>query len=108
MRLRLPRAKALLRQPLLRLLAVNLLAGIVVAVLMLGGLMALNPFRLRDLILADAAGGAALGMLFFGFIITFGSMAMATAIMTLGAKPRDDGHQGGRRRRVPVRVRVRG
>ena len=44
---------SLLRQPLIRLLAVNLTAGIAIAVLMLGGLMALNPGGLRDLILAD-------------------------------------------------------
>jgi hypothetical protein len=66
----------LLRAPLFRLLAINLAAGIV-----LGGLLALNPFSLRDLILADSSPGIALGLLLFGFAITFGSAAMGTAIM---------------------------
>jgi hypothetical protein len=74
---------SLLRGPLFRLLAVNLAAGTGVAMLMLGGLMALNPCGLRDLILADRAGGVALGLLAFGLIITFGSVAMGSAIMAL-------------------------
>ena len=93
--------------PLLRLLAVNLAIGVAAAVLLLGGLLALNPFRLRDLLLADSGGGAALGLLLFGFVITFGSMAMGTAIMTLGRKPRRDGGNGHGRRVEPVRVRAR-
>ncbi len=76
----------LLRQPLLRLLAVNLTAGIAIAVLMLGGLMALNPGNLRDLILADRDSIVTLGLLLFGLLITFGSAAMGTAIMTLHHK----------------------
>ena len=74
----------LLCQPLLRLLAVNIAAGASVAVLMLGGLLALNPYGLRGLILSDRTGGVALALLLFGFLITFGSAAMGTAIMTLG------------------------
>ena len=45
----------LARQPLIRLLAVNLLGGAAVAGLMLCGLLALNPGNLRGLILADRA-----------------------------------------------------
>jgi len=99
----------LLRLPLLRLLAVNLAIGIAVAVLMLGGLMALNPLRLRELILADAAGGAALVLLLFGFLITFGSAAMGSAVMMLGRPPaqRGGGGGGGRRARLLARQRVR-
>ncbi|MFN3657315.1 MAG: hypothetical protein ACK4UO_08695 [Pseudolabrys sp.] len=95
------------RHPLLVLLAINLAIGVSVAVLLLGGLMALNPFRLRDLILADHAGGAALGLLLFGFVITFGSMAMGTAIMTLGHKPARKDGGGGKRAAEPAPVRVR-
>ena len=75
---------SLLRQPLIRLLAVNLAAGIAIAVLMLGGLLALNPGGLRDLIFADRDGIAALALLAFGLLITFGSAAMGSAIMALG------------------------
>ena len=72
------------RQPLFRLLLINLAVGAAAAVLMLGGLLALNPEGLRDLIFADRSPATALGLLLFGLIITFGSTAMGTAIMGLG------------------------
>jgi hypothetical protein len=74
----------LFREPLFRLLAVNLSIGVAAAVLMLGGLLALNPDRLRDLIMADQSPYLAAGLLLFGLVITFGSVAMGTAIMTIG------------------------
>jgi hypothetical protein len=74
----------LARQPLIRLLAVNCAAGIAAALLMLGGLMALNPGNLRALIFADRASGVALGLMLFGLVVTFGSVAMGSAIMALG------------------------
>ncbi len=79
---------SLLRQPLLRLLAVNLAVGAGVTALMLGGLLALNPGGLRELIFADRTPGAVLALLGFGFLITFGSAAMGSAIMALGARER--------------------
>ncbi len=97
----------LLRQPLLRLLAVNLAIGVIAAVLMLGGLLAVNPGNLRHLIFADRSPGAALGLLLFGFLITFGSAAMGSAIMALGHKPRKDNGSGGKAQAVPAPVRVR-
>ncbi len=42
-----------LRVPLFRLLAINLAIGVVVAALLVGGLLALDPFGLRHLIFAD-------------------------------------------------------
>ena len=42
-------------------------------------------------------------LLLFGFVVTFGSTAMGTAIMTLGRTPERKG--GGTPQRVPVRVR---
>lgn len=98
--------RTLLDQPLPRLLAVNLAIGVCIAVLMLGGLLALNPGGLRHLIFADRAPGAALGLLLFGFLITFGSAAMGSAIMALGRKaPQDKG--GGKAQPVIVPVRAR-
>ena len=85
-----PRRFWLLRVPLFRLLAINLAAGITLAVLLVGGLLALNPAGLRDLILADSSPGTALGLLLFGFIVTFGSTAMGTAIMAMGQRQADD------------------
>ena len=75
-----------LRVPLFRLLAINLAIGTALAVLLVGGLLLFNPARLRDLILADSSPGIALGLLLFGFIVTFGSTAMGTAIMAIGQR----------------------
>ena len=87
-----------LRTRLARLLAVNLGIGVSLAVLLVGGLMLLNPGHLRELILADRSPGVALGLLLFGFIVTLGSTAMGTAIMAMGARERkDDGPRGGPR-----------
>lgn len=88
---------AIFRAPLLRLLAINLAAGTAAAVLLLCGLLALNPHGLRDLILADRSPATAIGLLLFGLFITFGSTAMGTAIMALGGQG-DGGH--GRRARA--------
>jgi hypothetical protein len=74
-----PSRMTILRVPLFRLLAINLAAGTAVAVLLLGGLLALNPHGLRDLIFADRSPATAIGLLLFGLLITFGSTAMAAA-----------------------------
>ena len=92
----------LLRLPLIRLLAINLAIGATIAALMLGGLLALNPGNLRGLILADRNGPAALMLLAFGFVVTFGSVAMGTAIMALGKKPKQSSGGGG----TPAPVRI--
>jgi hypothetical protein len=101
-----PPAMTLLRQPLIRLLAVNLVAGAGVAVLMLGGLLALNPANLRGLILADRTPAAALALLAFGLLITFGSAAMGSAIMMLGARERNRA-PGRKARAAEARLRAR-
>jgi hypothetical protein len=96
-----PRPATLFRQPLIRLLVINLAIGVGVALLMLGGLLAINPHHLRDLILSDRSGGATIALLLFGLAVTFGSVAMGTAIMALG-KSKDD---AGAARPVPATVR---
>jgi len=93
----------LLRQPLFRLLAINLAIGVMIAALLLGGLLALNPGHLRDLIFADDSPGTALGLLLFGFVITFGSAAMGSAIMAMGSDRRGGG-RGGRRLALPLEL----
>ena len=80
-----------LREPLLRLLAVNLAIGASAALLMFAGLVWLNPSGLRDLIVADRSPATAFILLLFGLIITFGSAAMGSAIMMRG---QDDGRGG--------------
>ena len=72
---------------LLRLLAINLAAGFAAALLMLAGLLTLNPLNLRNLILAD---GTALALLLFGLMVTFGSAAMGSAVMMLGSEQARD------------------
>ena len=74
----------LLRQPLLRLLLANLAFGSLAAVLLVGGMLALDSQGLRKLILADQSPVLAIGLLLFGFVITLGSAVMGTAIMAIG------------------------
>ena len=85
-----PRRLAFLRVPLFRLLAINLAAGMAVAALLVGGLLVLDPYHLRDLIFADSSPGTALGLLLFGFVVTLGSAAMGTAIMAMGVRQAND------------------
>jgi hypothetical protein len=83
--------------PLARLLVINLVIGAAITLLLVGGLLALNPARLRDLILADHSPGIALALLLMSFFITFGSAAMGTAIMALGRhEPADAAPRGPR------------
>jgi hypothetical protein len=92
-----PTRFALPRLPLVRLLAINLAIGASAAVLLVGGLLLLNPAHIRDLIFADRAPGVAMFLLLGSFLITFGSAAMGSAIMTLG-REENDGNDGSRLR----------
>jgi len=91
-----------LRTPLFKLLAITLAAGTAAAALLVGGLLALNLFRLRDLIFADNSPGIALGLLLFGFVVTFGSSAMGSAIMAMGKWEKDEEGPRGTARLVAV------
>lgn len=90
-----PNSPSLLRIPLFRLLAINLAIGACAAVLLVGGLLWLNPGHLRELIFADRSPGIALLVLFGSFLVTFGSAAMGSAIMAQGRKDDDDKGGGG-------------
>lgn len=83
--------------PLTRLLAINLGIGVALAMVLVGGLLVLNPGGLRDLILADRSPLVPIGLLLGGFIVTLGSTAMGTAIMAMGAGERHDEPRGGLR-----------
>ena len=80
----------LFRYPLFRLLAINLAAGAALAFLLVGGLLWLDPGGLRHLIFTDRSPGLALGLLLFGFMVTFASTAMGSAIMALGGRETED------------------
>ena len=84
-----------LDMPLTRLLAINLAIGAVLAVLLVGGLLVLNPGGLRDLIFADRSPLVPIGLLLGGFIVTLGSTAMGTAIMAMGVGEPDNEPRGG-------------
>jgi hypothetical protein len=80
------RGPKLFHYPLFRLLAINLAAGLLLAVLLVGGLLWLDPGGLRHLIFTDRSPAVALGLLLFGFMVTFASAAMGSAIMALGQR----------------------
>jgi hypothetical protein len=84
--------------PLARLLLINLAIGAAATLLLVGGLLLLDPGGLRHLILSDRSPGVALALLVFSFFITFGSTAMGTAIMALGRRERNDKPPRGPRR----------
>ena len=83
------------RHPLLRFLAVNLILGIIVAGLAVGGLLALDVHGLRRLLMQDQSPVLVLVLLASGFIVTFGSIVMGSAVMALGSKPPDGGATAG-------------
>jgi hypothetical protein len=98
------RMSLLPQAPLARLLLINLAIGAVVTLLLVGGLLALNPGGLRDLIFADRSPGVALALLLMSFFITFGSTAMGTAIMALGRREEREEPPRGRGRLAMQRL----
>lgn len=71
---------------LLVYLARNCVAGIVLGWLLLAGLIASNVANLRELLFGNGIELMALVLVVAGFAVTFGSLAMGTAIFML---PRD-------------------
>ena len=70
--------------PLIRMLAVNLAGGILLATIAVGGLLVLNPSGIRGLLIADGSSWLTVSLLLFGFIVTFGSIVMGPAVMMMG------------------------
>ncbi|MBF0373000.1 MAG: hypothetical protein HQL38_06835 [Alphaproteobacteria bacterium] len=62
----------------------HLLAGVAAALTFGGGLLWLDIANLRTLALQSGQPVLVLGLLFFGLIITFGSVAMGVGVMSLG------------------------
>lgn len=93
---------AIFRVRLFPLLAINLGIGLLIAALLAAGLLWLDVGGLRHLVLADRSPAVALGLLLFGFVITFGSAAMGTAIMALGRREEADHPRGGTGKPVPL------
>ena len=84
------------RDPLFRLLAINGLAGIAIAALVLGGIFWANVGNLRVLVLNSDNPVLPVVMLAFGLVITLGSVVIGSAIMLLG----ENGGGGGTRLRA--------
>ncbi|MGE3294607.1 MAG: hypothetical protein AB7I59_21710 [Geminicoccaceae bacterium] len=79
--------------PLIAFLARNCLLGIASGWLLLGGLLLLDVGRLRELLFASEHWLLTLILAGAGFAVTFGSLAMGTAIFLL---PKRDGSPDGR------------
>jgi hypothetical protein len=90
------------KDPLFRLLAINGLAGIGIAGLVLGGIFTANIGNLRVLVLSSENPVLPVVMLAFALVITLGSVVIGSAIMLLGENGRGGGTSGGRRQKVFV------
>ena len=77
----------------------HLLVGVLAAVSFLGLLLVTDLFGLRSLAFGHEAGWLAILMLLFGFVITFGSIAMGMGVYSQG-----DGPGVGRGRRLFARL----
>lgn len=71
------------RNPLFRLLAVNWLHGLGIAVFLEAALLSANVGGLRDLIAASEQPLLPLGLLFAGLLITCTSVSMGAAVISL-------------------------
>ena len=70
----------------LRYVLPHLLAGCLAGVVASVGLVASNLGSLRDLVLNTDGGWIAFGLLTFGLVVTFGSIAIGGAIMAIGSR----------------------
>lgn len=94
-----------------RFLLRHAMGGVGVGLLAAALIIVLDVAQLRSLAFASSEGAVAIGLLGFGFAVTFGSVALGAAIMGLG-RPAGPG-RGGRRlramsaRSAPLPVPVR-
>lgn len=96
------------RHPFFRLLVINMLLGVMLAVIVVGAVIALDVGHVGTLLMKDRNPLAALVILLGSFIVTCASVMMGTAIMMLARN--DGGPASGKRERLvpaPVMVRVR-
>lgn len=86
--------------PLFRLLLINGIAGAVLGILFVAGVLALDVAGIRTLLVATGAWSVALPLLTIGSITTFASVAMGGAIMLMPKDKDHDPPRGGRRGRI--------
>ena len=75
------------KNPLFRLLTVSWLHGLGITIFFEAALLSANVGGLRGIILQSSQPLLALGLLFFGLLVTFTSVSMGAAIVSL---PYDD------------------
>nr|WP_294513048.1 hypothetical protein [uncultured Rhodopila sp.] len=71
---------------MLRYVLPHVLAGCLAGVVASVGMVATNIGSLRDLVLNTQGGWIAFALLTFGLVVTFGSIAIGGAIMTIGSR----------------------
>ncbi|WP_421982566.1 hypothetical protein [Roseibium sp.] len=84
------------QDPLIRLIAINGVAGVGVAMLVMGGIFWTNIGNLRVLVAGAEDPVLPVLMLAFALVITLGSVVIGSAIMLLGRNNRSGGPRGGR------------
>lgn len=96
------------RDPLHRLILINVLSGAAIGVIFVLGLLWADAYGLRGLMLRDSDGFLALLLLCGGCIVTGASVVTGTAIMMNRSDDDDDRGGGpGVHELRPVRVRAR-
>lgn len=98
-----------LSEPFFALLRFHAVAGAILGVVFVAGVLAFDLAHIRTLAFSSEDGVLAIAMLTIGSIITFSSVVMGSAIMTMTDK--DDPPKGGHRQKrgetlIPVPVRV--
>lgn len=99
-------------QPLFRLLLINGLAGALLGIAFVLGILVMDVAHIRTMLAASGEWVVPVGLLTMGSFVTFASVAMGGAIMLL---PRDGGDLDGGSRRpaqpsghlAPARIRAR-
>lgn len=84
------------QDPLIRLIAINGVAGVGVAMLVMGGIFWTNIGNLRVLVAGAEDPVLPVLMLAFALVITLGSVVIGSAIMLLGRNNRSGGPRGGK------------
>ncbi|MGL5733727.1 MAG: hypothetical protein ACRCYS_02580 [Beijerinckiaceae bacterium] len=98
------------KDPVHRLLAVNLASGVAIGLGATFGVYSLNVGGIQQLVAQDSSGWIALLLMAVGFVVTCGSLAMGSAVMLMPRDERKTPPPGGIPQHVvlalaPVRIR---
>jgi hypothetical protein len=83
------------RDPLHRLLFINGLCGALLALAFVAALFLFNIAGLADLLGSEGQPALVVGLMAFGFVITFSSLMMGSAIMMQSDRDDDGDNDGG-------------